>query len=556
MKLSEIIKQEMPLASKPAPPAPSAPANIKPQAPQAKPSPAPVVPAVNPEEIERKIREDLEKEFMEKLEKMKQELRSLTDEKLKDEEQRRLELKKSQEEYFSRQLRDEKERMEQELRRKVEETQFRQRDEIQKSFSEQEKELAEKKRQAEEAARKLESERRVFEEKAKADLEAAQRRIVELEQKYYVSGATKPAPESPEKPQTEFRMPVKNNATISEIEGLYESLVRAGNAVLNSISHSEPFDLEEISAALARVRQSVREHDSDWIELIAQPYPENADYFTFHLANCAVLSMIIGDERGMSEETLADLSLAGFLHDIGLLGVRESLDYPKELTAELKTEVLKHPERSVALLGNLINEEVAAALLQHHETFNGKGYPKGLMGEKIHIFARIIHIADSFEAMTHHRPYRQKPMEVSEALKEMVDRGRHVYDRDVLKALMNRIGLYPVMSLVELSNKQIVRVIKQSRKHPLSPVVQVEFDEDGNKLKEPKILELSKTPLLHIIGPVKSIHSYGKERLEHQHRHRTSHGNSKTPMDFVAELIPFILFVIFVLFLVYLLFKI
>ena len=84
-------------------------------------------------------------------------------------------------------------------------------------------------------------------------------------------------------------------------------------------------------------------------------------------------------------------------------------------------------------------------------------------------------------------------MDVSSAMKEMVENGRGVYDREVFKALMSRVGLYPVMALVELSNRQIARVIKQNRKFPLSPIVRVEFDESGEKLNEPYAVAKSGT---------------------------------------------------------------
>ena len=89
------------------------------------------------------------------------------------------------------------------------------------------------------------------------------------------------------------------------------------------------------------------------------------------------------------------------------------------------------------------------------------------------------------------------------SVKEIIDTGRGIYERNVLKALMARIGLYPVMSYVELSSKQVARVIRQNAQLPVSPTVRVEYDENGRKLATPSIIDLSQSQFVHIIGPAK-----------------------------------------------------
>ena len=89
------------------------------------------------------------------------------------------------------------------------------------------------------------------------------------------------------------------------------------------------------------------------------------------------------------------------------------------------------------------------------------------------------------------------------AMKQLIEAPKGTYDKSVLKALMVRIGLYPVMTYVELSNKQIARVIRQNRQFPLSPTIRVEFDEAGAKLKQPHVIDLNETQFIHIAGPVK-----------------------------------------------------
>ncbi len=339
----------------------------------------------------------------------------------------------------------------------------------------------------------------------------------------------------------------------SDLRKCYEAIVQSAETVFEQTVAERPLDLTNAQRAVAEMVSAVLVDDTDFINMTIEPYPA-AGHFPYHAANCAVLSVLLGIDLNVKKDQLKDLALAALLHDLGLVNIRESLDYPGQLTKDTKVEVLKHPERGAALLQGNANEEVVQAVQQHHEIGTGKGYPAGLVGDAIHLYARIINVADSFEAMTHERPYRPKPFDVSHAIKEMVEKGRGLYDREVMKALLSRIGLYPVGSLVELSNKQIARVVRQNRQFPLSPVVQIEFDEDGNKMKSFPIIDLTKNQLIHILGPLNPAVSVSKERLEkHQHA-----GEKLRPHKEISlwEYVPFVLVSLAIALLIYLILKI
>lgn len=339
----------------------------------------------------------------------------------------------------------------------------------------------------------------------------------------------------------------------SGIRTRYVALAQAAEKVFERAAEKQPMELSAAERAVSDMVDSTLVEDADFINIVMEPYPA-APHYIYHAANCAVLSALLGMDLHMKKEQLKDLALSALLHDVGLINIRESLDYPGQLTKDTKAEVLKHPQRGAAMLEGVVNEEILKAIHQHHEICNGTGYPEGLAGENIHLYARIISVADSFEAMTHERPYRSKPFDVSHAIKEMVEKGRGLYDRDVMKALLSRIGLYPVNSLVELSNKQIARVIRQNRQFPLSPLVQVEFDEDGNKMKSFPMIELTKNQLIHILGPLNPVASVSKERLE---RHQRISERLR-PQKAVSlwEYLPFVLVSLAIALLIYLILKI
>lgn len=592
MRLSELLKNNPEVASgAAAPPAPQKPKVSQPARPAtpraaapARPVTPPAPPAPSIENIETKIRSGIEKEFSDRMRRMEEEIKRVTEERmaaqqrLMESQQQAMEAeknllaeelknlkvanenlaleKKIQEQESQKRLAEEKLRLEKEYRdqalqsaqKKVEDFEAQRR---------KEQELAEKQRQAAELLKKTPE---VKPPAPSADSLKIKPAAPEI--KPAAAQANPPAVPGPPPPvsKTSAAFPSKaENAneevfvldakTEEKLRKLYQTLAQTGDHIFEKLLRDGKLEADFLKKLLSEVYELIERHDQDFLMIVLEPYA-SSDYFVFHAANCAVLSTIIGQELKLPPEDVKELALAAFVHDIGLLGIRENLDYPKPLTSELKSEILRHPERGSALLKDSCSKNILDAVHQHHETINGKGYPDALAGEEIHVYARIIQVVDAFEAMTHYRPYRPKPMEVSEALREMVDRGRGVYDREAVKALMTRIGLYPVLSLVELSNHKVARVVRQSRKFPLSPVVRIEFDEEGNKLKAPFLIDLSKNQLIHIHGPVGSSESYGKDQINKKEKEETV-----KPGAGILQLLPFVLILVFLAVMAYIILK-
>ncbi len=152
---------------------------------------------------------------------------------------------------------------------------------------------------------------------------------------------------------------------------------------------------------------------------------EAKDPFTKgHSYRVSQLSLEIGKRLGFSEEQLETLEYGSLLHDIGKIGIKEAiLKKPGFLSIIEYLHIQRHPvigEEIVRLVELL--RPALPLLRNHHEHFNGRGYPDRLKGKEINIFARIIAVSDSFDAMTSNRPYR-KALKVEEALFE-IERAR------------------------------------------------------------------------------------------------------------------------------------
>ena len=126
-----------------------------------------------------------------------------------------------------------------------------------------------------------------------------------------------------------------------------------------------------------------------------------------HSETVSALAAAIGVQLGLDENTIDQLALGGLLHDIGKIGIPDAvLQAPRALTPEEFEAVKAHPALGYSLLEGLGIAPIDEWVLHHHEDWDGRGYPDGLTGEEIPLGARIIRVADAFEAMTANRPYR------------------------------------------------------------------------------------------------------------------------------------------------------
>jgi HD-GYP domain-containing protein (c-di-GMP phosphodiesterase class II) len=159
------------------------------------------------------------------------------------------------------------------------------------------------------------------------------------------------------------------------------------------------------------------------------------DHYTFgHSMRVAYFSLVTGTEAGLSSEEMYELELSAIFHDIGKIGTPDLvLNKPSRLSEEEFLIMKQHPEKSFEILQDFPHfEKIAQNARFHHERFDGKGYPLGLKGEDIPVAARIILIADTFDAMTSTRPYRKGlPYEV--AFDELIQFSGTQFDPNLVK---------------------------------------------------------------------------------------------------------------------------
>ena len=198
-----------------------------------------------------------------------------------------------------------------------------------------------------------------------------------------------------------------------------------------------------------------------------------SDEYTFkHSVDVATMSMIVARKYGLDDQQVYEIGIAGLLHDIGKSKIpNEILNKAARLTDEEFAIMKQHSVYGYRILQPKedLSTEIKLGVLQHHEKINGKGYPMGVTGDKIDLFARLISISDIYDALVTERPYK-KAYSQRDAV-EMIMSMTMELDITAMKSFLESMILYPVDSIVELSNGEQARVVKNIPHYILRPVV-------------------------------------------------------------------------------------
>lgn len=211
-----------------------------------------------------------------------------------------------------------------------------------------------------------------------------------------------------------------------------------------------------------RLNDSLHELYMNTVKALAAAIDAKDAYTHGHSFRVAKYAISIGRQLGVTEEKLNDLEVAAYMHDLGKIGVSEAiLGKPGRLTAQEFEEVKKHPLITDKILEaiDFLPQDIVDAAVQHHERLDGRGYPLGLTGKSISEFARIIAVADVFDALTTTRFYRDA-MTVEAALTILCEGIDTEYDRKVVLALVaalqkkqdqEMVRLYPELKFLDVN---------------------------------------------------------------------------------------------------------
>lgn len=214
-----------------------------------------------------------------------------------------------------------------------------------------------------------------------------------------------------------------------------------------------------------------------------------------HSIKVALYALSVGKEMHLPYNRLVVLGTAALYHDIGMQKIPRAIIFKNETLTDKEKELLQlHPRLGFEILQktNKFNLEISSVVLQHHERYDGKGYPNGLKSDKINMLSKIINMCDMFDALTSDRPYRQK-FEKTESIEYVLGEGNNHFDPEMKQALINTISIYSYGQWVELSNGEIGIISSQEEDNYLNyrPRVAVLLDSKGQRLETQRHIDLS-----------------------------------------------------------------
>jgi len=252
----------------------------------------------------------------------------------------------------------------------------------------------------------------------------------------------------------------------------------------------EKINLNEVTAIIKPVIERVINHPNEITMLHHLGIKE--DYLYHHAISVAVLSAFIGYKKKLTEIEWMELGLAGALIDCGMCKISARVTNKNEPLDEEEYELIrKHPVYGYRMLKELpyVKDTILLAVLQHHEREDGTGYPLGLKGNKIHLYGKIVAVADIYHAMTSERYYRtkQSPYRVLEAISK-----DHfgMLSHDIVQTLMNSLLAFTVGTRVRLTGGRDAEIVFIDQKNPTRPMVKLNHSEE--------IIDLSKKLDIHI----------------------------------------------------------
>lgn len=200
---------------------------------------------------------------------------------------------------------------------------------------------------------------------------------------------------------------------------------------------------------------------------------KTSDEYTFkHSVDVATMSMVVAKKMGLKHQDVYNIGIAGLLHDMGKSKIPLTvLNKPARLTDEEFEIMKKHSVYGYQILKEKkeFSDPIALAVLQHHEKMNGKGYPMGVSGDKISPYAKILSVVDVYDALVTERPYK-KGMSQRDAI-EIIMSMTEELDIDAMRSFLGSIILYPVESIVQLSNGEEACVVENHPEAVLRPTV-------------------------------------------------------------------------------------
>lgn len=280
---------------------------------------------------------------------------------------------------------------------------------------------------------------------------------------------------------------------------IYDDAYLSIKNIMDSVRAGYNIDVAAILNTVSGIVFNVINKDMVMVQISGMKDIDNYTYY--HSLNVCIYSVITGKTLGMNADELTQLGVGALLHDIGKCKIpMEILMKPGKLTDEEFYVMKLHTYYGNEIILDTpgLDKRTATVALQHHEKWDGTGYPYKMQKDTIDIFARIVCVVDVYDAITSDRVYRKKCAPY-EAFKFIRENSGKLFDPKVCDAFISSIKLYPENSLVVLSTGEIGRVISAGSNVSDKPEIYVFTRKFGPPVLNPYIINLEDNPSTEIV---------------------------------------------------------
>lgn len=262
------------------------------------------------------------------------------------------------------------------------------------------------------------------------------------------------------------------------------------NNLVNDIRAGRGANFEQLGQIVDQIVDSMI-GNPDALMWVARLRDEDVHVYN-HGMKVALYLVALGRHLGFPKRELSHLGMIGMLADVGKTRIpRNLLDKPGMLSPAEYNIVKEHVRLGLEALGegSALPDEVRAGIAQHHERLDGSGYPKGLAADEIGIYGRMAGVADCFAALTTPRPYAN-PSPPQNALMNLYEWAGTSFHEPIVEQFVQAVGVFPVGSMVELSNGEVAIVLAHNRVRRLEPKVLVLTAPDKSAIRTPRQRDL------------------------------------------------------------------
>jgi HD-GYP domain-containing protein (c-di-GMP phosphodiesterase class II) len=264
----------------------------------------------------------------------------------------------------------------------------------------------------------------------------------------------------------------------------YKSLIEKLDGVFVGIKSGVDIEMRVIDNISGQLLKDLRDNPNNFIGFILGGEVTGHELAKSSV-NTAILSALTAQEMRLPNHKILNIVSGALLHDIGMIRLSKGITEKKGGLSDAEFEQIKsHTVHSSKIVSKELfgNNEVNLIALHHHERWDGKGYPDQLTGNAIDMGARIVSVADAFEAMVSKKSYRESIVGY-QAVKNMLADNARRFDPAVIMAFTKIMGIYPIGSIIRLNDESVARVLSVNSNAPMRPIVEILISKAGKIYK-------------------------------------------------------------------------